>query len=154
VKRHPSLQPLSDDHHRALVLARRLRRLPARMGASDLAELSREVRSEFEAELEPHFCVEERALLPALEGGGGARLAEQTAEDHRRLRALVRGAWSEGTAQELGALLEKHVRFEERVLFPEAEALLSEAELASVRDARGSTPGRSGVEESEEPGGT
>ena len=33
------------------------------------------------------------------------------------------------------ALLEKHVRFEERVLFPEAEARLSEVELASVRDA-------------------
>ena len=135
MKRHPSLQPLSDDHHRALVLARRLRRESTGMDAGALARLAQEVRQEFGAELEPHFRVEERRLLPALEGRGEDRLAAQTLEDHARLRALVHGQWSEITAQELGTLLEKHVRFEERVLFPEAEAVLSEAELASVRDA-------------------
>lgn len=135
MKRHPSLQPLSDDHHRALVLARRLRRESTGMDAGALARLAREVRQEFGAEIEPHFRVEERWLLPALEGRGEDRLAAQTLEDHARLRALVHGRWSEITAQELGTLLEKHVRFEERVLFPEAEAVLSEAELASVRDA-------------------
>ena len=135
MKRHPSLQLLSDDHHRALVLARRLRRDSTELAATDLAALSREVQREFEAELEPHFRVEERWLLPALECKGGARLVAQAVADHVRLRALVRGFWSKGTAQEIGTLLEKHVRFEERVLFPEAEALLSEAELASVRDA-------------------
>ena len=135
MKRHPSLQPLSDDHHRALVLARRLRRESTGMDAGALARLAREVRQEFGAEIEPHFRVEERRLLPALEGRGESRLAAQTLEDHARLRALVHGVWSEDTARELGALLEKHVRFEERVLFPEAEARLSEVELASVRDA-------------------
>lgn len=141
MKRHPSLQPLSDDHHRALVLARRLRRDPTGMDAGALTRLAREVRREFAAELEPHFRVEERWLLPALEDQGAARLAAQTREDHTRLRALVDGPWSEDTAQELGTLLEKHVRFEERVLFPEAEAVLSDAELASVRDAADSREG-------------
>jgi iron-sulfur cluster repair protein YtfE (RIC family) len=135
MKRHPSLQPLSDDHHRALVLARRLRRESIGMDAGALARLAREVRQVFGAELEPHFRVEERWLLPALEGRGEARLAAQTLKDHTRLRALAHGQWLEDTAQELGTLLEKHVRFEERVLFPEAEAVLSDAELASVRDA-------------------
>lgn len=141
MKRHPSLQPLSDDHHRALVLARRLRRESTGMDAGALEGLAREVRQEFGAELEPHFRVEERWLLPALEDRGGDRLAAQTLEDHARLRALVHGLWSEDTAQELGTLLERHVRFEERVLFPEAEALLSEVELASVRDAAGTREG-------------
>jgi hypothetical protein len=135
MKRHPSLQPLSDDHHRALVLARRLRRDSTGMDAEALAALACQVQQEFGAELEPHFRLEERWLLPALEGRGESRLAAQTLEDHARLRALVHGVWSEDTARELGALLEKHVRFEERVLFPEAEARLSEVELASVRDA-------------------
>ena len=61
---------------------------------------------------------------------------EQTLEDHARLRALARSRWSEETARELGALLEEHVRFEGRVLFPRAEAPLSVSELAAVRDAR------------------
>jgi iron-sulfur cluster repair protein YtfE (RIC family) len=135
MKRHPSLQPLSDDHHRALVLARRLRRDSTAVNAAALAALAREVRREFDTELEPHFRVEEGWLLPALERRGGTRLAEQATGDHARLRALASGPWSESTARELGTLLEEHVRFEERVLFPEAEALLSEAELVSVRDA-------------------
>jgi hemerythrin-like domain-containing protein len=135
MKRHPFLQRLSDDHHRALVLACRLRRGSTGMDAGALARLASEVRQEFEEELEPHFRVEERRLLPALERRRGGRLAAQTLEDHARLRALVHGVWSEATAQTLGGLLERHVRFEERVLFPDAEAILSEAELASVRDA-------------------
>jgi hypothetical protein len=135
MKRHPSLRPLSDDHHAALVLARRLRRDSTGMDAEALAALAREVRDELEAELEPHFRVEERWLLPALEGRGAGRLVARTAEDHARLRALVHGRWSKHTAQTLGDLLERHVRFEERVLFPEAEALLSETELVPIRDA-------------------
>lgn len=117
------------------MLARRLRRDSGGLDSAGLAALTREVRREFERQLEPHFRVEESWLLPALEGKGETRLVEQVLDDHRRLRALVRRRWSEKTAHELGALLEKHVRFEERVLFPRAEVLLSERELASVRDA-------------------
>lgn len=135
MKRHPSLHPLSDDHHDALVLARRLRRTSLETDPAEVAALSREVQRVFEARLEPHFRVEERWLLPVLEAKGAAELAEGTADDHARLRTLVRGAWSAETAEQFGTLLHQHVRFEERVLFPKAEAVLSEAELASVGDA-------------------
>lgn len=136
MKRHPSLRALSDDHHRALVLARRLRRSAPDPDVSVRAALAAAVRQELDAELEPHFVVEERVLLPALEARGETELVERTLADHARVRVVARGAWSAGTAQELGALLEQHVRFEERVLFPRAEAVLSDAELAAVRDAR------------------
>ncbi|MGH0035311.1 MAG: hemerythrin domain-containing protein [Myxococcota bacterium] len=132
MKRHPALQPLSDDHHGALVLARRLRRLPEAMAPADLEPLAFEVRQKFEVELEPHFRTEEDRLLPILVRRGAAALVDRTLDDHARLRQLVGGDWVPGTAQEIGTLLEQHVRFEERVLFPEAESLLSERELASV----------------------
>ena len=135
MRRHPSLQALSDDHHRALVLARRLRRTSPGSDATALAALSREVRSEFATDLEPHFRVEETWLLPALEGRGAADFAQRIREEHARLRELVRGAWAGDTPEQLGTLLERHVRFEERMLFPKAEQILSEDELASVRDA-------------------
>jgi hypothetical protein len=135
VKRHPALVPLSDDHHGALVLARRLRRAA---GAPDADALAEETRAKFDRELEPHFRVEEERLLPALAARGAADLVDAIARDHARLRELVRRPWSAETPGELGALLERHVRFEERVAFPRAEALLSERELASVCDAAGS----------------
>ena len=129
MKRHPALVPYSDDHHRALVLARRLRR-----DVAD-AKLARDVQRAFETELDPHFRAEELRLLPALDARGCASLVERTARDHAQMRELVAGAWSEETARALGEVLDEHVRFEERVLFPEAERRLSEAELAAVRDA-------------------
>ncbi len=134
MKRHLSLQPLSDDHHRALVLARHLRRSSA-TDAAEIESLAREVRHEFEVDLERHFCAEEDRLLPILAKRGAAELAERAADDHARLRSLVRGPWRQDTALDIGTLLEKHVRFEERVLFPEAESLLSEDELAAVPNA-------------------
>jgi len=138
MKRHPALQPLSDDHHRALVLGRRLRRADP----AALAALAHEVRRAAEAELEPHFGVEERVLLPLLRAKGADALVARTEADHARVRELVRGAWSLDAARALGELLERHVRFEERELFPEAEALLSEAELATVRAATPNDPRR------------
>jgi hypothetical protein len=102
---------------------------------AELEALSRETRREFEAALEPHFRVEERWLLPALRANGAGGLADRTADDHARLRALVHGPWEPDSPTQLGALLEAHVRFEERSVFPTAEALLSAAELAAVQEA-------------------
>jgi len=75
-------------------------------------------------------------LLPALSLRGEAELVQRTLQDHERLRTWVRGEWAESTAQEIGDLLERHVRFEERELFPVAEARLTESELARVEEAR------------------
>jgi len=135
MKRHPSLVPLSDDHHTALVLARRLRKASPAMEASEIATLSSEVRATFRAELEPHFAIEEKWLFPAIEANGAAPLAERAAEHHVRLRRLVYEEWTSETAGRIGELLKQHVRFEERSLFPKAEEILSDSLLARVYEA-------------------
>jgi len=135
VKRHPDLRPLSEDHHTALVLARRTRRAAER-GGDDAGALDaqwRDVVRAFAAELEPHFATEERWMLPRLEESGETRLVERTRADHARLRELVRDAASAPVLAEFAALLERHVRFEERELFVRFEALLTEYEDASMR---------------------
>lgn len=139
MKRHPALQPLSDDHHGALVLARRLRRSGLEAARTDVERvdpdsLARETRLRFAEELEPHFRVEEAHLLPLLARRGEADLAARADADHARLRELVAGPWTQDTAREVGTLLEQHVRFEERVMFPALERMLDEAELARVRE--------------------
>lgn len=120
MKRHDALIGLSQDHHHALVLARRC--------ASEELTWDEMVRA-FEEELEPHFQIEERMLLPAL---GDDPLVDRTLADHAAIRAHVR---SRRSLVELGDLLREHVRFEERELFERAQQVMGEAELAKLAKA-------------------
>jgi hemerythrin-like domain-containing protein len=113
VRRDARLHALSRDHHRALVLVRRVRR------GADAAEVARR----FELELAPHFAIEERVLLPALTRAGRADLATRTAREHEEIRA----ATSTHNLAAFADLLEAHVRFEERELFPVCESLIADA---------------------------
>jgi hypothetical protein len=136
VKRHPHLRLLSDDHHAALVLARRTRRAAGRgAGRGELAAMWQDVGRRFALELEPHFRVEEERLLPALEAAGEGALVERTRADHARLRALVRAEAAPEVAAEFAALLHRHVRFEERELFGRAEEVLAPSILEAVARA-------------------
>ena len=126
MKRHPHLQPLSDDHHGALVLARRtLRTAEGCRDRSELTKLWGEIRRRFTLELEPHFRVEEDLLFPHLDAAGVGAEVQRARADHARLRELVDAEPDPGVAMEFGELLHRHVRFEERELFPRAESLLA-----------------------------
>jgi len=146
VKRHRALVPLSHDHHQALVAARRLRR-----GAegADPAAAAHEFLRFFAADSVPHFRAEEERLFPL-----AADVAEATEPivrallEHQRLHAraarlaerLEGGEDATDAMRELGELLEAHVRYEERELFPLLERLLDEAALASVPREDGAVP--------------
>jgi formiminotetrahydrofolate cyclodeaminase len=126
VRRHPHLQPLSDDHHSALVLARRTRLAAERCrDGSTLTKTWEDVTRRFASELEPHFRVEEERLFPQLESTGERPLVERARADHARLRQLVRVGPDLDATMEFAELLHRHVRFEERELFPRAESLLA-----------------------------
>ena len=133
MKRHPALQPLSDDHHAALVLARQLRLAAERSpGRAELTPIWDDLRQRFARELEPHFRVEEERLFPQLAAAGEPALAEQARSDHARLRELVHGEADAQAAAEFAQRLHRHVRFEERELFPRAEAVLPLAILEAA----------------------
>jgi hemerythrin-like domain-containing protein len=123
VKRHLHLQPLSDDHHRALVVARRIG-LAAKMDPAALTKTWDDLRQRFARELEPHFRVEEEWLFPQLESKGEHTLVGRARADHSRLRELVCSEPDAVVAAQFAQLLHRHVRFEERELFPRAESLL------------------------------
>ncbi|HET8754760.1 MAG TPA: hemerythrin domain-containing protein [Solirubrobacteraceae bacterium] len=137
MKRHRALQPLSRDHHVALVAAQRLRRATdADAGAARTAFL------EFWAEHgAKHFRVEEDVLLPAFAAygdPGDARVVQMLVE-HVRIRAaaaaIARGEADLTALQALGAALAAHVRLEEREVFPLIEETLPEAEAERLVDA-------------------
>ena len=125
MKRSAILQPLSRDHHKALVLAKACERA-ALAGAADVARLCERAVREFAEELAPHFETEERELLPLLRGDAGQSLATRPLADHQRLRRLQDGLRRHDaeTLRTFGQCLAAHVRFEERELFPAIEALL------------------------------
>jgi len=130
MKRDPRLRRLSSEHHHALVLARELcaRTAPWSVDAGSA------LGQRFEAELEPHFRIEETLLLPALRRTGAVELVERTEADHTFLRARLEAARTgDGdAARAFAARLAEHVRFEERTLFPACEELLDDATLDEV----------------------
>lgn len=138
MKRSPELRDLSEDHHYGLVLARKAMRAAVGEGALSLEEAWTMVEEKFADELEPHFQVEERALVPLLEQHGEEKLTERLRVEHAALRRFLAPGQAR-TAEELegfGKLLEKHIRFEEREVFVFAQAKLSKEELSTVRQAR------------------
>ena len=139
MKRHPGLQRLSREHHVALVLAKQAQRFEGE--TAEATRFMAEVAQAFAIELEPHFLAEESGLLAALDAAGQAVLAERTLAEHQTLRAVARRLAAGDTAslRRFGELLEAHIRFEERDLFPRAESILPPQAL-SVIDRAARTP--------------
>ncbi len=143
-KRHPSLIPLSHDHHHGLVLAFRLREgLPHnRKPADSPREQAEDAVRFFHDNLVAHFRAEEEALFPAIRACvpyAAAMLATLTAEHgemHAQIENLIQASPDEvplrTKLKAFGDLLERHIRHEERELFPLYEAHISEAEAARI----------------------
>jgi hemerythrin-like domain-containing protein len=133
VKRSPELTPLSHDHHQALFVAQRLKR------AEDAGEARDRFLDYWRSHGRSHFVIEEEILLPgwALASADADRAqAARVSAEHLEIRAAARRAEHEPldleALRELGELLERHVRFEERELFPAIEAQLDAEQLAEL----------------------
>lgn len=132
MKRDPRLRPLSEDHHHALVVARRVERAGADRRVD--AALVNEIAAWFARDLEAHFAIEEQHLLPALRAAGRDDLATRLASEHGAMRGHLDAALAGDAARlaSFGAALREHVRFEERELFPACEADLPAGVLDEV----------------------
>lgn len=127
-KRHPGLIPLSHDHHHALALALRCRKQALGQikptGAEGLRLRASEFLSFFATELSSHFEAEEKILFPAMSVHvpDSEQLVAELVRDHETLRSAT--AELKSTRRlgkvifDLGDLLERHIRREERELFP------------------------------------
>ena len=142
MRRHPDLQLLSEDHHHALVLARRATLAAVGQGRCSATEQWAEVLRSFNGVIGAHFEIEERLLVPSLEAAGEHALAARVLEDHAALRRCVTGSIGtvESRLAELGRMLEAHVRFEERELFEVAQAKLDRSVLRAVAAASAAVP--------------
>ena len=126
MKRDPALIPLSHDHHHALAAARRLRL--AADGIDAQAESETFLRF-FTEDSVRHFREEEERLFPLVVDHAEAQpLVAKALLEHQQLHAMAARLASGEMApmRDLAVLLEGHVRFEERELFPLIERLVGD----------------------------
>ena len=130
MKRTAELAPLSRDHQVALAHALKLRRASEGDVAAVVAALLAFLATDGRA----HFAQEEHLLAPEVPADH-AHLAERMRAEHddilRRAETLGRRP-DVAAARELGELLSRHVRFEERELFPLLERGLSRPRLLAL----------------------
>jgi hemerythrin-like domain-containing protein len=147
MKRHPSLHPLSQHHHFALIQALEMRRAAEAPGDKRAAAVARQAEKFvrfWHKTGRTHFREEEEVLLPAY--ARHTRL-DKDAEvmkilaDHAEIRAAVAdfemriAAKNPIQAEELarlGKLLHDHVRLEENEVFPRIEKTLGDEQLNTM----------------------
>ena len=147
MKRHPSLHPLSQHHHFALIQALEMRRAAEAPADKRNAMVERQA-DKFVAFWHKtgivHFREEEEVLLPAYarytrldQDGGIMRLLAEHAEiraaveDFERRRKKKLPIETAAMAR-LAKLLHDHVRFEENDVFPRIERVLGEENLVAM----------------------
>jgi hemerythrin-like domain-containing protein len=132
MRSEPRLLELSSDHHEVLVVIEQIR---LRLASGDSGEeLGRFVGQKYDLHLSPHFKVEEEYLLPELTSKTMSELVRRTLAEHELLRGLVKdarlGKWD--ALRALADVLEAHIRFEEREVYPAIEAKASNEALEHV----------------------
>jgi len=144
MKRHPSLVPLSWEHHDALVLAQGLMlgrfKAPRSNWPTDHRLQVDRVSEFFQETFLVHFDAEEKCLFPMVTERmpDKAALIDELLRDHDVLRGLV-SELSAGCSNELdvrlpalGRLMKAHIRKEERVLFQAVQSDLDPTEIEAI----------------------
>jgi len=140
MKRHEALTPLSREHHKALILARLLRKdAPAykQLPTQPLHKADYAMRL-FQTSLKQHFHHEEVML----EKVGGfnveiGRLCNEVLREHRELTKMFSAIRIDEDIVDqldiLGRTLERHIRKEERIFFPLIQQYCPEELLEEIR---------------------
>ena len=118
------------------------------MGAEGLRERSAEVLQFFAGELAAHFRAEEEVLFPLMRSAvpQSVAIVERLLEEHEQIAALVHRLESNQRLPQvlfdLGDLLERHIRCEERELFPLYEQHVAAQDADRTREKIRSLLGR------------
>lgn len=139
MKRHEALQPLSRHHMIGLHLALKLKRAGTDKSQLTTKEILQEADEFWNPDGLQHFREEEEILLTAFAQYASIDRPEiiEMLLEHVEIRAmfdtLLRSEETDVSfMHKLGALLESHIRKEERVIFPMIEHALPEEKLREL----------------------
>ena len=128
IKRSHQLAPLSREHHDALVFLLRIKQ--GLKNGTPIKIISEYINWFWTNNLNNHFQQEERLLLPHLSSDN--ELASQLKTEHKTIRDLASRELSESDIVTLSNVLNVHIRFEERILFPHIERKIAIDQLNNI----------------------
>lgn len=131
LKRSKELAPLSREHHEGLLFLWKIKQGLA--NNTPLETLCNYIRFYWANHFKPHFKNEETALVKHLPANNP--LVKQMFKEHELIKNLVFSLDKEpdaGSVKLLAEYLNNHIRFEERQLFPYAEATLTSEQLDEI----------------------
>jgi hemerythrin-like domain-containing protein len=140
-RRHDSLIPLSREHHTALVMAMRIDREVPDGDTAAVAAVYDTLIAFWAQGLLPHFRAENECLLARLVRHVDAEDERivRTQRDHLGIEALVAAMRDTNDLDDrrrllldFAARIRGHIRWEEDVLFSDAESLLTGEEIARL----------------------
>ena len=128
--RDENLYVFSHEHHHGLIFAVRLRKAHQ----ADAETLICYIKDFWENSLDSHFKNEEELFLDFI---SDKDLRQRFLSEHSQIRNLYSNfVDSDGDivekAKRFGILINDHIRFEERILFPWLQENLTQAELESI----------------------
>ena len=128
MKRHNALTPLSREHHSALILAQLLKKdAPVYKGLpSDLEGKAAYALNMYTTILQKHFLKEEEILSKVKKYHAEIEIiGDEIIAEHIELKigflSLAKTDELVNALNNLGVALEKHIRKEERILFPQIQ---------------------------------
>ena len=129
MKRHDALVQLSRDHHFGLLLCWKLKEGLKKEIAVERME--KYIRLFYSTNLKYHFAEEEESIFKIL--GNDHPLISEAVTQHQIFRKMEENGFKNPEEIEtFRALLELHIRTEERVIFPEIEKQARDEQLEAV----------------------
>lgn len=122
MKRHPTLIPLSHQHHHTLAWCLRVERQPEHTDPA--------AWQAHRAELPAHFAEEEALFAPWWDKLARDDWRKRFEQEHAHILDLLAQACLPAQQTALAQALRAHIRFEERELFPAMQAFLPQQENA------------------------
>ena len=132
MKRRPELQPLSREHHDGLLFSWKIRQ--GLKNNTSLDSLASFTGWYWKNHIRPHFFQEEKILFACLPDHP---MMNRVKAEHDLIRELVINIDQDPDSMDmirLADIMETHIRFEERELFPSLETQLSPSQLAEVKE--------------------
>ncbi len=126
IKRHPSLQEFSRDHHQALLLCWKIKEGFSRGISSERIKIY--TNWFYKNHIIEHFKMEEKYMFPVLDSNH--ELIIRVMQEHKLLVDLfTKTTEIENSLKQLQTELKNHVRFEEQILFNEIQSKATKEEL-------------------------
>ncbi|MDN3607849.1 hemerythrin domain-containing protein [Kaistella yonginensis] len=129
MKRHDALVQLSRDHHFGLLLCWKLKEgLKKEISVERMAKY---IELFYQHNLKPHFAEEEQTIFKIL--GEEHSLIKEAISQHQIFHKMIEdGFETTEHIENFRALLEIHIRTEERQIFPEIEKQATEEQLQAI----------------------